>query len=735
MKIYLVIFLLVSVLFQSWSQDYLVDTSNFYQLSFGERALIKEYTPKIKAEKDDSVKLLLINEMYMQFNDNDVWIEYTELLKPVLDHYLETKGRTEFYVKQLHGYYNDYAYYYGYKNDFATQVEYNKKAYELAKEIGDNSKIAYNLNAIAAHYHLIGKFDLAVKYFNEALLIFEAEKDTASQITLMGNLAFMYYEQEQYEDALPLYEKAIKLAVATNRPSHLAHILNNLSLVYYMQEDYEKTKELIDSTLKIRKELGDMPGYYQTLNNYAAMLKKQKEYEVAIDTIHSIIRGRIALELWDDLSYSYYSLAMIFNQMKEYDSALVYGNKSMYLAKKINYPSLLKDAGTALYTAYEGLNNGDSAFKYYKLHIKMKDSLYNEKNVQAAIKNKLSNDFEKKAAADSVAYAKEQEIQEAELEKKNAEIRAQNTMQYGLIGGLILVIIFAVFMFNRFKLTQKQKGIIERQKEVVEEQKKVVEHQKDIVEEKHKEITDSINYAERIQCSFLATDEMLSNNLGEYFVLFKPKDVVSGDFYWAGKLNNGNFAYCCADSTGHGVPGAIMSILNVSSLEKAIESESEPHLILNKTREIIIDRLKKDGSSEGGKDGMDCSLLSLDPTRSRLIFAAANNPVIIIRGDEIVEFRGDKMPVGKHNKDQETFSLHEFELKKGDMIYTLTDGFPDQFGGLSNKKYMIKNLRNLFRKIAYLPTSEQKALLDNEFEIWRGDIEQIDDMCIMGVRV
>jgi len=322
---------------------------------------------------------------------------------------------------------------------------------------------------------------------------------------------------------------------------------------------------------------------------------------------------------------------------------------------------------------------------------------------------------------------------------------------YGL---LALTLILALIQWRTKSLRERQKQleqtVQERTAEVVEE-KKVVEQQKHLIEEKHKEITDSINYAERIQRSFLASCELLDEHLRDYFVFFQPKDIVSGDFYWASPLKNGNFAFCCADSTGHGVPGAIMSILNISSLEKAIEKESEPHKILNKTRELIINRLKKDGSPEGGKDGMDCSLLVINQDKTQLTFASANNPVFIVRAvnssgrpeaavsrsdtHELLEYKPDKMPVGKHDKDQEPFTLQTVPLQPGDVIYTLTDGFPDQFGGEKGKKYMIKNLKELFLQIAHLPMHEQERKLTEELTIWKGGNEQIDDICIIGVRI
>jgi serine phosphatase RsbU (regulator of sigma subunit) len=263
-----------------------------------------------------------------------------------------------------------------------------------------------------------------------------------------------------------------------------------------------------------------------------------------------------------------------------------------------------------------------------------------------------------------------------------------------------------------------------------------ISHQRDIIEEKHKEITDSINYAERIQRSFLATKDLLDTNLKDYFVFFQPKDVVSGDFYWASELSNGNFALVTADSTGHGVPGAIMSILNISSLEHAIENDKlQPGEILNHTRSTIIKRLKKDGSPEGGKDGMDASLICFDFNGNKFHYAAANNPVWVVRENEIIELPCDKMPVGKHDKDFVPFTQHDFETQKGDLVYALTDGMPDQFGGPKGKKFMYKKLKEMLVEISKDPMETQKLKLRDAINDWKGDLEQVDDICIIGVRI
>ncbi len=298
-----------------------------------------------------------------------------------------------------------------------------------------------------------------------------------------------------------------------------------------------------------------------------------------------------------------------------------------------------------------------------------------------------------------------------------------------------LIIIGSIFYFIK---SREKKLVAEKEKleKTVEERTAEVVEQKHLIEEKHKEITDSINYAERIQRALLASKKMLDENLSDYFILFKPKDVVSGDFYWATKLNNNNFVLVTADSTGHGVPGAIMSILNIACLDKAVTKEIiSPELILDETRSLIIEHLKNDGSEEGGKDGMDGSLLSFDFKNNILYCAAANNPVWIIRDNELIEIKADRLPIGKHDRDNIPFTLHTLNLQKGDVVYTLTDGFPDQFGGANGKKFKHKQLQNLLLAMANKPMETQKQKLNDVFDNWKGDLEQVDDVCLIGVRI
>ena len=271
--------------------------------------------------------------------------------------------------------------------------------------------------------------------------------------------------------------------------------------------------------------------------------------------------------------------------------------------------------------------------------------------------------------------------------------------------------------------------------------KQMIEAEHTVVLEQKKEILDSINYAKRIQNAMLASENLFFQNLKDYFLLFKPKDIVSGDFYWASPIDKDRFVMVTADSTGHGVPGAMMSMLNISCLNEAIVERklSSPAAILDHARTKIISSLADDGSAEGGKDGMDCSVVVLDLKNGKMKVAAANNPVWIVRNtdgaNELIEIKGDKMPVGRHNNDTVPFKEHDFDLKKGDMVYTLTDGYPDQFGGYRQKKFTYKKLRELLLTLQETDNQSKKNQLNSTFEKWKGQLDQVDDVLIIGFSV
>lgn len=300
-------------------------------------------------------------------------------------------------------------------------------------------------------------------------------------------------------------------------------------------------------------------------------------------------------------------------------------------------------------------------------------------------------------------------------------------------GILIVLSLIIVYIFFRARTTHLRKKA-EALEQVVQERTLEIAEQKKVIEEKQKETVDSINYAKRIQYALLAQDVLLKQNLSDHFVFFLPKDIVSGDFYWA-SVHNNRFYLAVCDSTGHGVPGAFMSLLNISYLNEAINEKSiqDPGLTLDYVRARLIENISK----EGQQDGMDGVLLEIDKSTSTYRYAAANNPPVVVNTTSIAVGAADKMPVGKSEK-KELFSTHSISYQKGDMLYMITDGFADQFGGnkkSGGKKFKRSNLYALLQTICHLPVNEQRQKLRDALLEWKGELEQMDDICVVGIRL
>jgi serine phosphatase RsbU (regulator of sigma subunit) len=605
-------------------------------------------------------------------------------------------------------------------------LEYYRESLKIHEQIGDKKGVSLSFNNIGAIYKKQSNITLAMEYYQKSLKIREQIGDKRGMAEAYNNIGTVYNNQRDIPMALEYYQKSLKINEEIGDKKNIATSFNNIGQIYNKHGDLPLALEYYHKSLKIQEEIGDKKGTAITLNNIGSIYFNQGDIAMALVYYSKSLKIREQIGDKKGITISLSKIGDLHLKQGDISKAKQMGVRSLKLSLELSFPEEIQRSANLMTNVYTKEGDYKLALEMRNLEIQMRDSILSEKNMKATVQLQAKLEYEKQQAINDAEHQKEIAIQQKEKEK-------QQLLTYVSVAGLLLVLAFLAFVVNRLLVTRKQKSIIE-------EKELETQHQKEIIQEKHKEITDSINYAERIQRSFLATKELLDENLQEYFVFFKPKDVVSGDFYWAGKLNNGNFALCFADSTGHGVPGAIMSILNISSLEKSIEIETEPHHILYKTREIIIKRLKKDGSPEGGKDGMDCTLLVLNPEKTQLTYAAAYNPVFIIRKNEsgeaeIIEQKPDKMPVGKHDKDQEPFTLHTYNLQKGDVIYTLTDGMPDQFGGHKGKKYMIANLKQLFLNIASLPMKEQHTRIAQEFNSWKGQLEQVDDVCVVGIKV
>lgn len=308
---------------------------------------------------------------------------------------------------------------------------------------------------------------------------------------------------------------------------------------------------------------------------------------------------------------------------------------------------------------------------------------------------------------------------------------------YAIIG--ILILIFSVKIYTR-KLEADKKRlegiVVERTAEVVRQKDEILIKNKEI-EHKNKDITDSIRYAQRIQEALLPTEQSFCIPSVEFFIYFRPKDIVSGDFYFLRRIESSHLLVAAAaDCTGHGVPGAFMSMLGMSFLNEIIIRPDVTHSdqVLNHLRESIIESLNQSGREGETKDGMDISLIAYEYNEHKLEFSGANNPLYLIRNNELIEYKGDKMPIGLHDKADVPFSREIIDVQKDDIIYLFSDGFADQFGGDKGRKYMYKKFKEFLLLIHGNPLKEQRNLIEKEISGWRGEIEQIDDHIVMGIK-
>lgn len=614
---------------------------------------------------------------------------------------------------------------YQFQGETQKAIDYYQKSLALREQLGDQNGIAESLNNIGLLYDEQGNLSAALDCYQKARKIQEKAGDQPGLATTLINIGTIYVHQNDLDGALAHYEASLKIQEKLNNPKTLAGSLHNVASVYYKKGDYPKALQILQQSLDLALKTGNIQGIAHCYNSMGSIYQHQGKLDLARQY------WKKAFDTWEKvgdkqgMALTANHLAIACFETRDYQQAKTQAELSLRLAQEIGYPANILSASRTLSQIYEKMGNWKAAYQAHVLYKQMNDSVNNENKRKSFLQKSLQFEYEKKVAADSIKASEARKVFDAQLHE-------QKVQRTALFVGIGLVTLFALFMYNRFRVTRRQKHIIELKEQETKEQKL-------IIEEKHKEISDSIQYAERIQRSFLATSEVLTAHLKDYFILFKPKAVVSGDFYWAAELSNGNFVLVTADSTGHGVPGAIMSLLNITSLEKAIEQSCEPAEILNLTRATIINRLKRDGSEEGGKDGMDCSLVVFDRQHNKIQVAAANNPVWIVRNHggtpQLVETGFDKIPVGKHDKDHQAFTTYTVDVQAGDMVYTVTDGFSDQFGGERGKKFMQKRLKELVMQVSLEPTAAQKERLEQTLRSWIGGLEQIDDITVIGIRI
>lgn len=680
-------------------------------------------------------------------------------------------------------------------NDMDQLAHYNAELYPLSQQLGSRRGLAYaslykgilskiNTDYPQAKLHLehalvifksinersgiagcyinmglvedrLGNYKRAIQFANEAAKIRNELGDVRGTASALNNLAISYGNLGDYTKSLRSYFKSLELRESINDKLGMSVSYLNIGDSYNVQGKFDESEKFLLKALPLKKELGDKEGEAYVYANLASIATSRKNYKEALVMHLKALKLREEMNDKQNINQTYVFIGKNYFDQQKYNEALGYylkaaksskslgdkvnsiegeigagkclEEKTEYLkalemyesasqtAKEINYRSGLMEALRGLSSVHERLQNFKQALSYQTAYTQLKDSMLNEASFKQAAELNKRYETDKKEK-EILLLTKDQQL-------KDKTLKQQRLVRIGLITGLGLLLCLSFLLLNRYQYKQRANLVLKKQKQEISE--------------KNTQIIDSIDYAKNIQEAILPDDDKLNSLLNDYFILYKPKAIVSGDFYWIGKKND-KLICAVADCTGHGVPGAFMSLLGHNILENVVQRNTSinPGAILTTLNEEIVMRFSKGKEKATVKHGMDIAIISLDANKKQLEYAGARNSLYLVREKQLTEIKADKMSTGIVQADH-TFAKYNNqtqELKTGDMLYLFSDGFPDQKGGPDKKKFYYQPFKDLLTTISTSSLEDQKQKLDKAIIDWMGEIEQVDDILVMGIR-
>lgn len=678
---------------------------------------------------------------------------------------------------------------------------YGERAYALSKNLNSwhMGNVSKQLGRVRFFY---GDIDRGAKYYNESIAFYEKKKDRSSEFKALSDLTFLYESNnEQNKAALKLKsflasksESDYFQALINNRLGSLTKGLEeyDLALEYYNLSDTYMEK--VDTSL-----MEVVLAQLSNDKNRGVIYRNRQDYEKAIYYLEKSLKKSILEQSKRWMAINYNSLALVYELRGDIEKAIDYFGRSLELKRELNHNLGVITTLTNLGNLYRQQGNFNKAMDFLKeadslaigrtelvrkagvkrvfslLHSDLKEyekaykdlSIYNELMDSAQYEEKAKLLRELDAKYKNKAFQVEQdklkaELEAADLREKNKTAQLKEQKNYIIFGGAfgsILLLLVLVVVRSNIR-SKKANAKLNHKNHQITTKNKRIEEQSGQLKLKNKEILDSISYAKRIQQAILPPLKLVRSFLNDSFVLYLPKDIVAGDFYWMEPLDN-KIIFAAADCTGHGVPGAMVSVICNNGLNRSVREFglTKPSEILDKTREIVIQEFEK--SEDEVNDGMDVSLVSLhvtDNEQTKIEYAGANNPLWIIRKGKfeeslissnkvyqdptntysLLEIKADKQPIGKYAV-KNPYINRVLSLEKGDTVYLFSDGYVDQFGKTSkskpDKKFKPNNFRDLLFSIQEETLPSQKNILFETFEEWKGGLEQVDDVCVIGVRL
>lgn len=650
---------------------------------------------------------------------------------------------------------------YWYQNNYPMAREFHFKQLKVEEELHDKKNITRCYYYIGEVYNAEGNYLQAIENYENSLKIAEEIKDKEGMANCYLLIGAVHRKLSNYSKALDYYQKSLKIAEELGDKSIICHCYNNIGVVYKSQGDYPKALEYYFKSLKIKEQIGDKNGMALGYNNVGNIHSLKKSYSDAFEYYNRSLKIMEEIGNKEGISMVFGNISCLKMNLKEYNKSIEFADKSYNIAKEIGSVDDEMAAQEYLYESYKGLGNYKKAFEHFKLYKSLSDSIFNIKKFNQITKIEAE-------------YQNEKKQKEFELLKAVSEVesRRQKAIIYSVISVLLLVLAFTLLTYRNYLQKQRANVLLAKQKHEIEEkneelnqqneeiaaqrdalgqlneevttqrdslydQKKIALEQRDEITRQKKSITDSIAYAKHIQTAMLPNDNEVIQVIPDNFVFFKPLDIVSGDFYWVNKLN-GKSIIAVADCTGHGVPGAFMSVMGINFLNSIVVEQgvADPGEILNRLNHQVIGTLSHADTHMQDKDGMDISLCSIDYSKMVMRYSCARNRIIVCREGELLQSDASKYSIGKSPLVEKIeFSTGSISIKKGDLIYLMTDGYVDQFGGNNRTKFLTSRFKKLILEIAHLDLDEQKDILDKTITDWQGKYPQVDDMLVVGFRV
>ncbi len=624
---------------------------------------------------------------------------------------------------------------------------------ELAKSISDKYLLATAWRVYGFWFDMQGDIKSAIEHYHKALALYEELDHNVGKAACYNNIGIMLYELGDYEGAINFYNKSKDLYSGSNNQRNLSKSYCNLGNVYEKIGDYDTALKYLHEALSIDEELDDKQGKAATLHNIGLVYYSKKEYAKALANIRKSLV--LCQELNDNyrIITRYITLSEIYNTIEKFNEGLYYAQKALELSREFGTTGQQPDIYKELINSYSGLKNYKEAFDAQKLYYAIKDSLLDIQKTKEIVK--IQTSYEVKQS-------------QQELEKTKSLAAKDRKVRNASVVAFILAIILTLLIYHAYRnkirtnrlifeknveLEQANAEILAQHDELENQRDRLV-NQNDKLEEVNNHITQSLIYAQSIQAAILPSEKILAQISSQYFVVMKPCEVVSGDFFWATCFDEYQ-VFCVADCTGHGVPGAFMSVLGITQLNDIVARHriTNPTDILNYLRQGVIEALSQNNPDQLHKDGMDIALCVYNSKTRELGFSGAGLPLWLVTktpellgtpksvepfsqdGNYLLEIKGDIMPVGFSPR-MKPFANHKVILNASSVsVYLSTDGFADQIGGSERTKFGNTRLKKLILDSVNSNFSAQKSMLETTYNDWKGSNFQVDDVSILGIRL